>query len=423
MKTVAFYTLGCKVNTYDTSFMQELFINKGYTIAEFGNDVDVVVINTCTVTAMADKKSRAAIRKASKTGKVIVAGCMAQKQSQKLLEMDGVDAVIGTDDRAKVVEVAQQLLDGHKNIDVTHSLDGCEYEKMVVTTSGVRTRGVIKIQEGCNNFCSYCIIPYVRGRSRSRSLVDIVDEAKVLSKSGVKELVLTGIHIASYNDEGYGLGDVVCELDKISGIRIRLGSIEPVVLGEAFIKQVASAKSLCPHFHLSLQSGSASVLERMNRKYTPNEYFDFVQFLRKYFDNPAITTDIITGFPGETQQEHEDTLAFVKQVAFSRIHVFPFSAREGTKAYDMSPKISRHVAKERAAELINLGEIYEKKYLASMQGYQAEVLFEDGSSVFDGCLEGYSRRYIRVAAKAEKNELKIVTIKEICEKIALGSSN
>lgn len=421
MRTVAFYTLGCKVNAYDSTFMQELFLNNGYDLVQFGDDADIVVINTCTVTAVADKKSRASIRRAAKSGKVIVAGCLAQKQAQQLLEMDGVDAVIGTDDRANVVAVADKLLDGQTKVDATHELDGCGFEQMNITASGNRTRSVIKIQEGCNNFCTYCIIPYVRGRSRSRSMAEIVKEATVLAESGVKEIVLTGIHIASYSEGEYELGDVVAELGKIPDIRIRLGSIEPGILGESFIKKTAQVKNLCPHFHLSLQSGSASVLKRMNRKYTPEEYYDFVMSLRDHFENPAITTDIIAGFPAETQSEHEETMRFVEKVGFSRIHVFPFSAREGTKAYDMKPKVEKRVAKARAAELIALGDVCEKKYLENMQGHREEVLFEEESAVFEGCLEGYSSRYIRVAAKAEKNELKTVTLGKICDNIVLGN--
>lgn len=420
LKKAAFFTLGCKVNSYDTAFMQELFLNNGYTLVNFGEKADIVVVNTCTVTSVADKKSRASIRKAAKTGSVIVAGCMAQKNAKKLLEMDGVDAVVGTDERANIVTVANKILDGQKKVDTTHDITHCGYEKMNIRTTGNKTRAIIKIQEGCNNFCSYCIIPYVRGRSRSRSLNDIISEANTLAKSGAKEIVLTGIHIASYDDNGHDLADVICGLDKIRGVRIRLGSIEPGFLDEAFIKKISSAKKLCPHFHLSLQSGSETVLSRMNRKYTPNEYYDFTALLRKYFENPAITTDIITGFPAETQHEHEQTLSFVKRVGFSRIHVFPFSAREGTKAYDMSPKVPKNVAKMRAKELIQLGEVCEQKYLQGLLGMQEEILFEEESSVFDGCAQGYARRYIRVAARAKKNDLKTVVLQKICDKIILG---
>ncbi len=420
MKTVSFYTLGCKVNSYDTTFMRQQFLNSGYSVVEFGEPADIAVINTCTVTAIADKKSRAMIRRAARLGKVIVAGCMAQKQAKELLETEGVDAVIGTDERSNIVSVAERLLAGERRIDATHGLEGCGYEAMQISASADRTRGIIKIQEGCNNFCSYCIIPYVRGRSRSRGLADIMKEAQLLAESGVKELVLTGIHIASYSDCDIKLGDVITELDKL-GVRIRLGSIEPRVLGREFIEQAADAKNLCPHFHLSMQSGSQSVLARMNRKYTPKEYSQFVELLRKHFENPAITTDIIAGFPGETEEEHCETMAFVERIAFSRVHVFPFSARQGTKAYDMQPKVPKQTARRRAAELIKLGDICEQRYIDGLIGQPAQVLFEDESDEFSDCLEGYSERYVRVAAKAEENELKTVTLKEAQGKVIFGT--
>jgi threonylcarbamoyladenosine tRNA methylthiotransferase MtaB len=252
LKTVSFYTLGCKVNSYDTDYMRQLFLQNGYTPVDFEQPADITVVNTCTVTAVADKKSRAAIRRAAKHSRVIVAGCMAQKQARELLNMDDVDAVIGTDERSAVVAVAQRLLSGERGIDATHGLEGCGYESMSLSIPGEHTRGIIKIQEGCNNFCSYCIIPYVRGRSRSRRLADILSEAESLAQNGVKELVLTGIHIASYSYDGMGLGDVVRELCRLGGVRVRLGSIEPGFLGEEFVRQAAEAENLCPHFHLSL---------------------------------------------------------------------------------------------------------------------------------------------------------------------------
>lgn len=419
MKKVAFYTLGCKVNAYDSAFMQALFLDNGYNEVPFGDDADIIVINTCTVTATADKKSRAAIRRAARTGKVIVSGCMAQKNAQKVLDIDGVSAAIGTDDRGDIVRVAERLLAGEDKIDATHGLDGCGFEPMRVVSPGTRTRSVIKIQEGCNNFCSYCIIPYVRGRSRSRSFDDIAREAASVVDGGVRELVLTGIHIASYEDGGKKLGDVITALDQL-GVRIRLGSIEPGILDEAFVEQAAKADNLCPHFHLSLQSGSADVLGRMNRKYTPKAYMAFVSLLRQYFDHPAVTTDVITGFPGETEGEYEETMRFVEEAAFSRIHVFPFSAREGTKAYGMTPKIPKRVAKDRAAELIALGQQCEQQYLQSMIGRQDTVLFEEPSDVIAECMEGYSTRYVRVAAKASQNEIKTVTLSQICGTIMRG---
>jgi len=421
LKKVSFFTLGCKVNTYDTTYMQELFLNNEYEVVDFGEPCDIVVVNTCTVTGTADKKSRAIVRRASKTGKVIVAGCMAQKSAEQVLAMDGVNAVIGTDDRSKVVSVADSVLAGSDKINATHDIDSCGFEQMQVRTTGNRTRSTIKIQEGCDNFCSYCIIPYVRGRSRSKSLKDVVSEATALANSGVKEIVLTGIHIASYEDNDFGLADVVLALDKLD-VRIRLGSIELGILDNEFIRTISKTKNLCPHFHLSLQSGSASVLERMNRKYTPEAYFDFLKVLRGSFDSPAITTDVITGFPGETQSEFDDTLAFAEKAAFARIHVFPFSAREGTKAFDMTPKIPTNIAKQRANELIKLGAVLGNNYLLQMQGKSDIVLFEEESTVFEGLTEGYSTRYIRVAVKANINECKQVVLGEIYNNIMQGET-
>ena len=419
MKKVSFYTLGCKVNAYDSAYMQSLFEQSGYETVAFEQPADIVVVNTCTVTAVADKKSRAAIRRAARTGHVIVVGCLAQRAADELLAIEGVSAVVGTDERGRIVEVAQKLLDGETAIDLTHDLKGCGFEPMQVNTSGSRTRGVLKIQEGCDCFCSYCIIPYVRGRSRSRSFDDIIAEADAMAQSGVKEIVLTGIHIASYRDENRSLGDLIQALDDC-GARLRLGSIETGVLGEDFIEKASSVKNLCPHFHLSLQSGSAGVLRRMNRPYTPEEYMAFVTLLRQRFDKPAITTDIITGFPAETEAEHAETMAFVQKAAFARIHVFPYSAREGTRAFAMKPRIPKSVSRERAAELIRLGDVLEEQYIESLLNEKAQVLFEELSEQFEGCMEGYSERYVRVAAAAENNELKTVSIIERHDKTVLA---
>ena len=419
MKTVSFYTLGCKTNAYDTAYMRSLFLRRGYDVVPFGEAADIVVVNTCTVTAVADKKSRAALRRAAKTGKVIAAGCLSQRNADGLLGIEGVDAAVGTDDRSHIVDIAEQLLGGETHINNVHVLDDCAYETMSAASSGDRTRGVIKIQEGCNNFCSYCIIPYVRGRSRSRRLDDIVSEAQVMANAGVKELVLTGIHIASYDDGGHDLADVICALGNIANARIRLGSIEPGILDAVFVQKIAAAHNLCPHFHLSLQSGSASVLKRMNRHYTPREYLDFAALLRDTFDAPALTTDIIAGFPCETPDEHAETMAFVEKAGFARIHVFPYSPREGTKAYSMTPKVPKNIAKARAAELIALGDVLEHKYLQSRVGHDAEVLFEERSAAHSPLMEGYSRRYIRVAAAAHENEIKTVTLSAVCDKIML----
>lgn len=422
MKKFSVCTLGCKVNAYDTEAMRALFLQSGYGEVDFEQPADIAVVNTCTVTAVADKKSRAMIRRAAHTAKVIVAGCLAQRNAEELLAMDGVDAVVGTDDRRRIVEVAESLLAGEDKIDATRSLKGIGFEALHVGGAGARTRGVIKIQEGCDNFCSYCIIPYVRGRSRSRALADALAEAEALAASGVKELVLTGIHLAAYENEGKDLSDVILTLDRL-GVRIRLGSLEPGKLAEDFIPRIASARNLCPHFHISLQSGSDTVLRRMNRHYTAAEYLAFLRKLRTHFDTPGITTDIITGFPGETEEEHRETMDFVCACGFSRLHVFPFSARKGTKAYEMTPKVDKATARRRGAELIALGEELEAAYIGSLTGCSDEVLFEEESSVFTGCTEGYSRRYVRVAARAVKNEVKTVKLIRAKDKVFYGEEN
>jgi len=419
LKKFSVCTLGCKVNAYDSEAMRTLFLQSGYDEVPFEQPADIAVINTCTVTAVADKKSRAMIRRAARTAKVIVAGCLAQRNAAELLTMDGVDAVLGTDDRSHIVEVAERLLLGETRIDATRDLAGCGFETLHISDAGARTRGVIKIQEGCNNFCSYCIIPYVRGRSRSRSFPDILAEAETLVAGGVRELVLTGIHLASYDDEGRDLADVISALDALD-VRIRLGSLEPGKFSEAFVELIASAKNLCPHFHISLQSGSDSVLERMNRHYTSDDYLSFLRLLRMHFDLPGITTDVITGFPGETEDEHRETMEFVRVCGFSRLHVFPFSARKGTKAYDMTPKVDKATARDRASELIVLGESLEEAYIDMVLGREDEVLFEEASSAFLGCLEGYSRRYVRVAAQAAHNEVRTVPLLYAKDKVIYG---
>lgn len=408
MKKVSFCTLGCKVNAYDTAAMQALFLQHGYKAVDFGNKADIVVVNTCTVTAVADKKSRAAIRRAAAFGKVIVAGCLGQRSPDEVLSIEGVGAVLGTNERTRIVEAAEKLLEGGQGLKITQSLEGCGYEPLFAAGNIDRTRGILKIQEGCDCFCSYCIIPYVRGRSRSRSFNDVIREARLFAQSGIKEIVLTGIHITSYNDGGRLLGDLIKELGCLKDVRVRLGSLEPGNMD--FVDKAAEAGNFCPHFHLSLQSGCASVLSRMNRHYTPQDFIGYMNKLRDMFDMPAISTDIIAGFPAETEDEYKKTLEFVQMAEFSRLHVFPFSPREGTAAYNLQPRVSKSTAKRRALELIDLGKKLETKYIQSLIGTQAQVLFESPSEVFADCMEGYSERYIRVAAKAKINQLKKVTL-------------
>ncbi len=398
MRRVSAYTLGCKVNQYDTTAMLELLTRAGYVEVAWGEAADVCIINTCTVTNTADKKSRNIIRRAAKQSPgafVCVCGCLAQDKAQELMRIEGVDAVVGTDGRADILRIVEEGIAGKAASGVADIAGVAGFEPLCVSSSGELTRGYIKIQEGCNNFCSYCIIPHVRGRARSRQAADVLREAEALAKSGVKEIVLTGINISAYG----GLLELATALDGIAGIeRIRFGSLEPPVLTEDFVSALSGLKKVCPHFHVSLQSGSDAVLARMNRKYTAGQYFDCIKTLRRHFDAPAITTDIITGFPGEGEAEFAETLAFARRVGFARLHVFPYSEREGTAAASMAGSVAAAERKERARRLIEAGEEMEAAYLDGFLGSVQAVLLEQE---VNGSLEGYTDRYVRVHAAAK----------------------
>ncbi|MEG0629339.1 MAG: tRNA (N(6)-L-threonylcarbamoyladenosine(37)-C(2))-methylthiotransferase MtaB [Christensenellaceae bacterium] len=421
----ATYTLGCKVNHYDTQAMAEKLLAQGYTCVEFDEIADVYLINTCTVTNTADKKSRNIIRRAIKKNKdavVCVCGCLSQRDGEELAKMLGVSAVIGTDERANIVQIVQSCMQGKHVFAVNDISQQKEYEELSVKTSGEQTRGTIKIQEGCNNFCSYCIIPYVRGRVRSRSAIRIIDEAKALAQKGIKEIVLTGIHISSYGqDNGEELFALIGELNNIDGIlRIRLGSIEPHILTADFLRKMAEFKKVCPHFHVSLQSGSDSVLVRMNRKYTSAQFAQYIENIRDVYENPAITTDIITGFPGETEEEFLQTCDFAWKVKFSRIHVFPYSQRDGTVAAAMKAQIPQAVRKQRAGKLIQIAKELENRYINLFIGTWQDVLFEQYTK--DGFCEGYTDRYLRVHAKNNPNEYKKVLLKTNKNDMIIGET-
>lgn len=420
MKKAGAYTLGCKVNQYDTQAMLELLQKDGYEIVPFHSKADVYIINTCTVTNIADRKSRQAISRAFEINPeavIVVAGCLSQRSAEELLQMHGVRAVLGTADRSDIVQIVGKA----KNEKV--NAVGCEnktFENLSIKTSGEMTRGYIKIQEGCNHYCSYCIIPYVRGPGRSRPLAGILDEARSLAESGVREAVLTGINISSYKTEdGGSLADVLDGLDRIKGIlRIRLGSLEPGLLMPEFLQRLAGVKKLCPHFHVSLQSGSDGVLARMNRKYTVREYAQTIENIRSVFLSPAITTDVITGFPGETEEEFEETLAFVRKIKFSKLHVFPYSERTGTKAAGMEGKVPMELRKKRANILITLGKEEEYAYIRSFLNKEDPVLFE--RMVESGIAEGHTARYIKVRACARPNDYDIVLMQTQKNDILLG---
>lgn len=395
----AFYTLGCKVNQYDTEAMREILESAGYTIVEFDDDADVYIINTCTVTNIADKKSRQMIRKANKNAIVGVCGCLSQRNADEVLKIQGVNFVFGTQNRANILNYINIAMNSDSKLNFVDDIQNThKFEHLVIRNTGERTRAHIKICDGCNNYCSYCIIPYARGPERSRNAEDVISEAKTLAQNGVKEIVLTGIHISSYGSDlkNINLIGLLEKLNLVDGIeRIRLGSIEQKLITEEFCIRAGAIEKLCPHFHVSLQSGSSSVLKRMNRKYTADEYAYKIELLRKYFDRPAITTDIITGFPAETEQEHAETLEFVKRIGFARVHVFPYSERSGTKAAEMTPVVPSQIRKSRAAEIISAAQETEKTYVRSLLGLQQSVLIEENGV-------GYTERYVRALAKGDE---------------------
>ncbi len=420
---IAFLTLGCKVNSYETQAMQALFVEAGANLVEFSEIADIYVVNTCSVTNMADRKSRQMLHRAKKKNPnalVVAAGCYAQTADEDAMKETGIDVVIGNNQKKDIVEIISSHMAGVKNRRLQIGKE-TEYENLNLTTQVEHTRAYIKIQDGCNQFCSYCIIPYARGRIRSRKEEDILFEVTRLAEAGYQEIVLTGIHLSSYGmpaDEGrQPLLELIEKLNAIEGIqRIRLGSLEPRIITEDFVQILGKYEKVCPHFHLSLQSGSDSVLKKMNRKYTTKEYANSVAILRKYYKEPAITTDIIVGFPQETEEEFLETMQFAQEIGFSKIHVFKYSRRKGTVADKMSGQVTEQTKTERSEKLMaleaRLGEDYRKQFLSSTE----QVLFEE-SGVVDGqyCQTGYNERYVRIAVKTEQelsNQIRQVTITE-----------
>ena len=404
MSTIAFHTLGCKVNQYDTEAMRESFERAGWTAVDFDADADVYLINTCTVTGTGDQKSKKLIRRVARehpSCAIIVAGCLAQREAEALLQMDNVALVIGVQRRAEVVELLERAR-REGPVNAVAPLRGASFEHLFVTRHEGKTRATMKIQEGCDRYCAYCIIPSVRGPVRSMPLEDVRAEARRLAEAGYPEIVVTGIHLASY---GRGTGDTL--LGAIRAVaeavpRVRLGSLEPVAVTDEFARGVAALGRVMPQFHLSMQSGSAGVLSRMRRRYTPEEYMRSVERLRKYLPGCAITTDVLTGFPGETEQEAQETLDFVRAVGFARIHVFPYSRRKGTAADAMPNQVSESVKHERAAKLLALGNQLEENYVSTLVGTVQDVLFETAAGE---AAEGYTGQYVRVRAKARPGQL------------------
>lgn len=407
MKRVAFYTLGCKVNQYETEAMEELFKNRGYEIVSNREEADIYIINTCTVTNLGDRKSRQFIRRAKKMNEdsiIAAVGCYSQVAPEEVEAIDGVDIVVGTTDRNRIVDLCEEAKSKNKKINVVKDIKyHKEFEPLNISDLPYKTRAYIKIQEGCNQFCSYCIIPYARGPIRSRDLEDIIMEAKRLAKAGFKEIILTGIHVTSYGKDlkGLSLTDVIEEVAKIDGIeRIRLSSIEPTFVDKDFLERVVKTGKLCDHFHLSLQSGSDSVLKRMNRKYTTKEYRDIVKLIREYMPEAGITTDIIVGFPGETDEEFEESYRFVEDIRFSRIHVFKYSPRKGTPASQFKEQIPGDIKQIRSDRLIRLGDELMEEFHKAFIGRSLELLLEEEK---DGFIEGYTTNYIRVKVKGHND--------------------
>ncbi len=409
MKKAAAYTLGCKVNQYESEAVLNILRDAGYEITDFDEYADVYIINTCTVTGLADRKCRQIIRRAKKLNpqSIIVAmGCYSQVSPKEVAEIDGVNLVIGTNERKRIAE----LLDGSINCDsnmilVGNIMDVRKFEELGLETYTEHTRAFLKIQDGCNRYCSYCIIPYARGPVRSRLPENITEEVKRLAASGYKEFVLTGIHLASYGTDlkNVGLIDILRRIAELDGVeRIRLGSIEPMTVTEAFVKFAESCEKLCPHYHISLQSGSKSVLERMNRRYTPKEYFEKCNILKSNIPGISFTTDIIVGFPGETEEEFMETMDFAEKIGFSKIHVFKYSPRKGTKAASMEGQISNSIKENRSERLMALSDKMGSDFAEKMTGSVVNVLFERKTP--DGnFFEGHCENYMKVLTECGKD--------------------
>lgn len=419
MKTVAYHNLGCKVNSYEMDAMLQALRQKGYQIVAFDEKADIYIVNTCTVTNIADRKSRQMLHRAKKTnpeGIVVAVGCYVQTDPQAVEADSAVDLIIGNNRKKDLVEILENYLNGVQSACVIDINRTSEYEEMRLTSTTEHTRAYIKIQDGCNQFCTYCMIPYARGRVRSRKKQDVLAEIRGLVAAGYKEFVLTGIHISSYGmdlQEGQeeALLALIRAIDAIGGVeRIRLGSLEPRIVTETFAAGLAALKHICPHFHLSLQSGCGSVLKRMNRHYTPEEYLQKVDLLRGAFAHPAITTDVIVGFPGETQEEFEASRQFVEAVRFYEMHIFKYSSRKGTKAAEMPSQVSEAAKNARSGVLQELARRDSNVFRSYYLGRNVEVLFEEKKEI-EGKVYwlGHTREYVKVAVpdcgKALENQL------------------
>lgn len=412
MKKAALHNLGCKVNAYETEAMQHLLEEAGYEIVPFTQKADVYVINTCSVTNMADRKSRQMLHKAKKNNPdsiVVAAGCYVQTSEKEVLNDLSVDIVIGNDRKHDLVRLLEEYSLDSVNDTVDDINDGKhDFEELFIDQTKEHTRAFIKVQDGCNQFCSYCIIPYARGRVRSRRFENVIAEVERLAANGFKEVVLTGIHLSSYGvdfEEATGLLELIQAVNAVKGIeRIRLGSLEPKIVTEHFASELSKLDKICPHFHLSLQSGCDETLKRMNRKYTTKEYERGCELLRKYFVHPAITTDVIVGFPGETEEEFEQTEAYLEHIHFYEMHIFKYSKRKGTRAAVMPDQIDEQIKAARSEKLIALGHDMSKEFRKFYIGKNEEVLFEEKAVIGDKeYFVGYTKEYVKVAKKTDEN--------------------
>ena len=412
MKKAALHNLGCKVNAYETEAMQHLLEEAGYEIVPFTQKADVYVINTCSVTNMADRKSRQMLHKAKKNNPdsiVVATGCYVQTSEKEVLNDLSVDIVIGNDRKHDLVRLLEEYSLDSVNDTVDDINDGKhDFEELFIDQTKEHTRAFIKVQDGCNQFCSYCIIPYARGRVRSRRFENVIAEVERLAANGFKEVVLTGIHLSSYGvdfEEATGLLELIQAVNAVKGIeRIRLGSLEPKIVTEHFASELSKLDKICPHFHLSLQSGCDATLKRMNRKYTTKEYERGCELLRKYFVHPAITTDVIVGFPGETEEEFEQTKAYLEHIHFYEMHIFKYSKRKGTRAAVMSDQIDEQIKAARSEKLIALGHDMSKEFRKFYIGKNEEALFEEKAVIGDKeYFVGYTKEYVKVAKKTDEN--------------------
>ena len=415
-KRVAFITLGCKVNSYETNGMAQKFIEKGYDVVEHLEKAEIYIVNTCTVTNMADRKSRQMLRRTKELNKdsiLVACGCYAQVAKEELEKIEEIDLILGNNEKTRIVEEVEEFIGKNKKneveenkirqIEIGDVLHQREFIEMGTVTYTEKVRAVIKVQDGCDRYCSYCIIPYARGRVRSRKPNEIIKEIENIAKEGIKEVVITGIHIASYGKDfkdGYKLIDLLEEINKIDGIeRIRLGSIEPLLITEGFMERLVKLNKICHHFHLSLQSGCDETLKRMNRRYSIEQFNHIVELLRKNYEDVILTTDIIVGFPGETEEEFNKTYEFLKNIKFYKMHVFKYSQRKGTKAAIMNNQVDGNIKEERSQKLIELSDFNEKEYNKQYIGKEVEILVEEEK---DGYYRGHTKNYILGLIKVDK---------------------